>query len=930
MSSEPTKGRFVDVKAGCRVSSLCVARSVPVSCCPIMAPSYAAESEESPALMIAEVLVPEGAWGGRNRRALFTYRIPPALRPLLQPGQLVALPFGPRLTQGIIWTLAEEASGASAPTSEMGSVEAGQRSFQLREIARLLDKAPVLLPHQQALAEWMADYYCASLPACVQPMIPPGLGDGLRLVLNEDAGRPEASPDGQEHADGLPALEPQALLGLLREQGTVGEARVRQVLGGARAGTAIAELLERGMLDLIPAHLRTQRVVRLAAPYDQAAQWSEEAQQKIETLSERQALSLRKQLAVIRLLLATSPRAPTEGASQKHWTLTEVRKATKATPATFDALQRLGLIAIEDALAQHDPLEGRPATPSAPLPLVPAQRRAVERILTAQQATVFLLHGITGSGKTEVYLQALAAVIARGQRGIVLVPEIALTPQAMSRFAGRFPGRVAVLHSGLTPNERYDQWRRIRAGQIDVVVGSRSAIFAPLSHLGLIVIDEEHEAAYKQEDRIPTYHAREVALQLGQLTGASVVLGSATPSSDSYYAALSGRFTLLELPTRVGQAERAAEDQPPAAHTDQAASACAGEPLASQPQAGLPTVSIVDLRAELRAGHTNILSWALIGALADVLKAEQQAILFLNRRGMASYVLCRECGYVAICPRCDIPLTYHAAEHAMLCHYCFRQEEPPAVCPICLRGGIRYYGHGTERVEDAVRRLFPRARLLRWDNDTARGRHGHERLLDAFASHQADILVGTQMIAKGLDFPAVTLVGVISADTALYLPDYRASERAFQLLTQVAGRAGRGATPGRVIFQTFTPEHFCIQAAAEQNYREFYEAEIAARRQYGYPPFRRFVKFTYSHQDRYACQVETTALYNTLTQLVAALNLPDTDLVGPAPAFMERLREQYRWQVIARGPDLRPLLREVAPEELPRGWSVNIDPMSTL
>jgi primosomal protein N' (replication factor Y) len=909
-------------------------RSVPVSCCPIMAPSYAAELEESPALMIAEVLVPEGAWGGRNRRALFSYRIPPTLSLVLQPGQLVAVPFGPRLTQGIIWTLAEEAPGASDPTSEMGSVEAGQRSFQLREIARLLDEAPVLLPHQQALAEWMADYYCASLPACVQPMIPPGLGDGLRLVLNEGAGRPEASPDGQEHADDSPVLEPQALLGLLREQRAIGEARVRRALGGARAGTAIAELLERGVVDLVPAHLRTQRVVRLAASHDQATQWSEEAQQKIETLSERPALSLRKQLAVIRLLLATSPRAPVGGANQKHWTLTEVRKATKATPATFDALQCLGLIAIEDALAQHDPLEGRPAAPSAPLPLVPAQRSAVERILAAQQAAVFLLHGITGSGKTEVYLQALAAVIARGQRGIVLVPEIALTPQAMSRFAGRFPGRVAVLHSGLTPNERYDQWRRIRAGQIDVVVGSRSAIFAPLSNLGLIVIDEEHEGAYKQEDRIPTYHAREVALHLSQLTGASVVLGSATPSSDSYYAAQSGRFTLLELPTRVGQTERLAEDQAPAAQTDQAASERADDPLASQsarpPQAGLPTVNIVDLRAELRAGHTNVLSRALIRALADVLEAEQQAILFLNRRGMASYVLCRECGYVAICPRCDIPLTYHAAEHAMLCHYCFRQEAPPVVCPICLRGGIRYYGHGTERVEDAVRRLFPRARLLRWDNDTARGRHGHERLLDAFASHQADILIGTQMIAKGLDFPAVTLVGVISADTALYLPDYRASERAFQLLTQVAGRAGRGATPGRVIFQTFTPEHFCIQAAAEQNYHEFYEAEIAARRQYGYPPFRRFVKFTYSHQDRYACQVETTALYNTLTQLVASLNLPDTDLVGPAPAFMERLREQYRWQVIARGPDLRPLLREVAPEELPRGWSVNIDPMSTL
>ena len=884
--------------------------------------------------MLAEVLVPEGAWGGRNRRALFTYRVPQALCSLLQPGQLVAVPFGPRLTQGIVWSLAEEEASAPDAANGREGTEAGQRSFLLRDIAKLLDAAPVLLPHQQAVAEWMADYYCASLPACALPMLPPGLGDGLRLVLDKAAGAREAGAEERANAGGAGEDAAPALLGLLREQGTVGEASVRQALGRARAGTAIVQLLERGIVELVPAHLRTQRIVRLATSYDQAAQWGEEAQEKIEQLPERQTLSVRKQLAVIRLLLATSPRTPNGAASQKHWTLTEVRKATKATPVTLDTLQRLGLIAIEDALAQHDPLEGRPATPSAPLPLTPAQRGAVERMLAAGRGDVFLLHGITGSGKTEVYLQALAAVIARGQRGIVLVPEIALTPQATSRFAGRFPGRVAVLHSGLTINERYDQWRRIRAGQIDVVVGSRSAIFAPLSNLGLIVIDEEHEGAYKQEDRTPTYHAREVALQLGRLTGASVILGSATPSSDSYYAAQSGRFALLELPTRVGQAERVAEDQAPVSQTAQVTPERAEDVSVSQielqPAPGLPTVSIVDLRAELRAGHTNVLSRALIRGLADVLAAEQQAILFLNRRGMASYVFCRECGYVAICPRCDIPLTYHAAEHAMLCHYCFRQEAPPTICPICLRGGVRYYGHGTERVEDAVRRLFPRARLLRWDNDTARGRYGHERLLDAFASHQADILVGTQMVAKGLDFPAVTLVGVISADTALYLPDYRASERAFQLLTQVAGRAGRGSVPGRVIFQTFTPEHFCIQAAAGQNYREFYEAEIAARRQYGYPPFRRFVKFTYSHEDRYACQVEATALYNTLTQLVATLDLPETDLVGPAPAFMERLREQYRWQVIARGPDLRPLLREVMPEELPRGWSVNIDPMSTL
>ncbi len=886
-------------------------------------------------MMLAEVLVPDGAWGRRNRRALFTYRVPSALAASVQPGHLVAVPFGSRLTQGIVWSLTADDAAASTAEETPTQPEAEGQALVLRDISKLLDAQPVLLPHQQALAEWLADYYCASLPTAVLLMLPPRLESGMRLVVGQ--GAPERAEDAQEAAgdNHFTGESSRALADFVREKGAVDEAKVREMLGAARAGTAIAELLQHQVVDLVPAHLRIQRarVARLAVSYDEAARWREETQQQLETLSPQKALSVRKQLAVISLLLATSSRTPAPGTPAKHWTLTEVRKATKATPPTFEALQRLGLLAIEDAEVARNPLEERPAAPGAPLRMTQAQRQAVERIVAARDAPVFLLHGVTGSGKTEVYLQALAAVIERGQRGIVLVPEIALTPQAMARFAGRFPGRVAVLHSGLTHNERYDQWRRIRGGQIDVVVGSRSAIFAPLANLGLIVIDEEHESAYKQEDRIPTYHARDVAIALGRLTGAAVALGSATPSSESYYAAQSGRYALLELPTRVGQAAEASEQEAASLPGGQASNGAAPvqkEQQASLTPSGLPTVTIVDLRAELRAGHTNVLSRALVGALSDVLAAGQQAILFLNRRGMASYVLCRECGYVACCPRCDIPLTFHAAEHALLCHYCFRQEAPPAVCPVCLSGNIRYYGHGTERVEDVVGRLFPSARLLRWDNDTARGRHGHERLLDAFANHQADILIGTQMIAKGLDFPAVTLVGVISADTALYLPDYRSAERAFQLLTQVAGRAGRGATPGRVIFQTFTPEHFCIQAAAEQNYREFYEAEISARRQYGYPPFRRFVTFTYKHEDRYTCQVEAIALFNTLTQLVATLGLPNTDLVGPAPAFLERLREQYRWQIIARGPDLRPLLREVAPEELPRGWSVNIDPMSTL
>jgi primosomal protein N' (replication factor Y) len=874
--------------------------------------------------MIADVLVPQGTWGGRNPRPLFTYLVPQALAAELQPGHLVLVPFGPKLVQGIVWKVGEE---AGARPDELA----------LREIAGLLDAMPILLPHQQALAEWLADYYCASLTNATLVMVPPRLESGARLLWRGDAEGGEAEAREQVR---LRDASTRALAGLLREKGKLDEKAVRKAVGGARASTAIAELVEQGLAELAPAHLRTQRarVVRLAVSYEEAARWHETAQQQLEQLSLHQAPGLRKQLAVMGLLLATSPRTASAQAQSRHWTLTEVRKTTRATAATLAALQRLGLIQVEEAEIRHDPVARRKAAHSAPLELTSAQRQAVERILAASAAAVFLLHGITGSGKTEVYLQTLAAVIARRQQGIVLVPEIALTPQAVERFAGRFPGRVAVLHSELSDLDRYDQWRKIRAGEVDVVVGSRSAIFAPLPKLGLIVLDEEHESAYKQENdgqgyRLP-YHARDVAIALGRLTGAQVVLGSATPSTESYYAAQSGRYVLLELPMRVGQAERDTPQAPAPEPTrddgrDAGASQNASPGLTAQ-HAGLPMVTIVDLRAELRAGNTGLLSRALYRGLVEVLEGGQQAILFLNRRGMASSVMCRNCGYVALCPHCDIALTYHATEHALICHYCYRHEEPPEMCPICVGVSLRYAGQGTERIEEAVQRLFPRARLLRWDRDTARGRHGHERLLEAFANHQADILIGTQMIAKGLDLPSVTLVGVIAAETALYLPDYRTAERAFQLLTQVAGRAGRGAAPGRVIFQTFTPEHFCIQAAAEHNYREFYEAEIMARRQYGYPPFRRFVKLTYSHKDRYTAQVEATSLSNTLTQLIAELGLPDTDLVGPAPAFLERLRENYRWQIIIRGPDLRPLLREVAPEDLPYGWSVDIDPMNTL
>jgi len=418
-------------------------------------------------------------------------------------------------------------------------------------------------------------------------------------------------------------------------------------------------------------------------------------------------------------------------------------------------------------------------------------------------------------------------------------------------------------------------------------------------------VDEEHEGAYKEE-RTPTYHARDVAAQIGMLTGATVVLGSATPSAESYWRARQGIYKLIELRERVPVAGPEVDI------------------------AQLPEVTLIDLRAELRTGHTSILSEALQETLAETLARGEQAILFLNRHGTATSVVCRECGFVARCIRCDVAMTFHATEAMLLCHYCGRHEAPPRFCPVCGSASIRYFGVGSERVESAVKRQFPAARVLRWDRDTAKTRLAHEQLSQAFAERRADVLVGTQMIAKGLDLPAVTLVGVISADIALFLPDFRASERAFQLLTQVAGRAGRGERPGRVLVQTFNPEHFCIQAAARHDYGVFMEAELSARERYDYPPFRRFVKFTFEHADRYTAQIEATALAGRLERLIADLALDQADIVGPAPALLERLRGHYRWHVILRAPDPLPILHELTGEDLPPGWSVDVDPTSSV
>ncbi|MBI3536471.1 MAG: primosomal protein N', partial [Chloroflexi bacterium] len=631
------------------------------------------------------------------------------------------------------------------------------------------------------------------------------------------------------------------------------------------------------------------------------------------------------------------------GENRVAW-VSAVYAATDAALNDLRKLENAGVVELTEEEVWRDPLAGRTFEIGAPPRLTDDQARAWEKIVAslrgAQFATkqspsisviasqnslamtdCFLLHGVTGSGKTEIYLRAIAETIAHGKHAIALVPEISLTPQTIRRFGARFPNRLAVFHSKLSLGERYDTWRRCREGQVDVVIGSRSALFLPLARLVLIVLDEEHDAAYKQ-DATPHYHARAVALELAQRVGATVILGSATPDLESYFRATRGEFTLLEMPKRIlGHTQKMTNDK--LQMTNDKLKMEDEEPRYAE----LPPVHIVDLRAELKAGNRSMFSRALQTEMARALAAREQIILFLNRRGSATIILCRDCGYVFKCKRCDNPMTFHIATNELLCHHCGRRDHVPTKCPNCGSARIRYLGTGTEKVEEEIQRLFSTARTVRWDVDVTRGKDAHEEILQKFILHQADILIGTQMIAKGLDLPLVTLVGVVNADTALNLPDFRAGERTFQILSQVAGRAGRSARGGQVILQTYNPEHYAIQAASAHDYRAFYAREIAFRQEQNYPPFTRLIRLLYHHASEKRAQEEATRMYRALAARIAQKGLPALDLIGPAPAFFRKERGEYRYQILARGENPHALVEEIA---FPLGWRVDVDPVSVL
>ena len=537
----------------------------------------------------------------------------------------------------------------------------------------------------------------------------------------------------------------------------------------------------------------------------------------------------------------------------------------------------------EFALGQDDAV--RDATATA------GQADALTTILASLgTGAPFLLHGVTASGKTEVYLRAAARALAMGLGVIVLVPEIALTAQVVARFVARFGERVALLHSALSAGERYDEWRRVLDGTADVVVGSRSALFAPLQRPGLIIVDEEQEPSYKQESA-PRYHAVDTALALGRIAGAVVVLGSATPRVTTYHATTTGALRLLELRERVSDL-------------------------------ALPSTTIVDLRLELKAGNHGTLSRALRLALERTVAKGEQAILYLNRRGFATVVLCRDCGHVVSCPACDVPFAYHA-DGTLVCHRCGRRGAPPDRCPACGSPRIRHLGVGTQRVEEEVRSAVPRAALLRLDRDAVRAKGSHAALFERMRSRRAQVIVGTQMVAKGFDLPGVSLVGVVNADTVLSLPDFSSAERTFQLLTQVLGRSGRGPAGGRGILQTYLPDHYTIRAAAAHDYATFAAAELDGRRRFGYPPFSKLVLL--QTQARRAETVERRADAYAKALRVSAAG--DAEVLGPAPAFAAKRAGGFRMQLVLRGARPNALLDRVPPSA---EWTVDVDPVTLL
>jgi primosomal protein N' (replication factor Y) len=809
----------------------------------------------APGTRFAEVAVN----AAQPARTPFTYSVPDGIR--AAPGQAVFVPFGQRILQGIVLEI-----------SDQTTLEA------VRPIAAVADPEPILDRAHIELARWMSAEYLAPLWDCVACCLPSGHGQKAVTMVSPVE---------------IPPLLPiyprdRRILQFIAEHGRVTVDALKESLGDVSL-TTLQRLQRQGHLTVAQGLARPtgrprfeRRIALAGKPLD--------AELHARQLAEKRPNSIP---ARILAHLAVHPDC----------SLAEIRDLG-ATPAHLAKLAEDGWLHEYQQQVERDPLSEYRFTPKPPPRLSADQQAAAD---AAWAARVSLLHGVTGAGKTEVYLDLVRRALEAGGSAIVLVPEISLTPQAIRRYGERFGETLTVLHSQLSTGELFDQWFRIQRGEARLVVGSRSAVFAPAHNLRLVVLDEEHEWSYKQADPQPRYHARDAAEKLCSLTGARLVLGSATPDVLTYHRSEVGAIERIELRQRLAPA------------ADGGAS-----------EGAMPAVQLVDMREELRQGNRSVFSRALRRAVHQALKAGEQSILFVNRRGSARFVLCRDCGFLPLCPSCEVSMSLDLSTpvHPLLrCHHCGRQRRLEDRCPKCHGTRYRPFGVGTQRIEQEAKAAFPSARVARWDSDVSRQKGSHERMVRALEAREVDILVGTQMLAKGLDLPEMTVVGVVDADVGLSLPDFHAHERTFQLLSQVAGRAGRRDKPGWVYIQTYEPEAPPILAAAHHDYRAFYEEEIAHRRRAGYPPFTRIVRMVHRDSNAERGLEEASRVASELRVKRDAAGRAEPDILGPTQAYIARVRGEYRWQVLLRGRNPAALLGDV---RLGERWHVDVDPASLL
>jgi primosomal protein N' (replication factor Y) len=797
-------------------------------------------------------------------QGVYVYAIPPHLQ--VQSGDILSVPFGAQQVGAVAIQRLRQPSADVDPAAIRPVEDVISRGF--------------FPPTYWELLQRVADYYCTPFMQVVRVALPPGL-------LGRSQRRIRLTATVPSETNLLLPPSAQQILTLLQTQkhGDYSWHYLQRQVRGASRG--LTDLIQRGWVE---SYLEPPTLVRP---------------------KQRQAVTLTHQPPATPLSLQQQEILNILRRQGGEMWLQDLLQRCQVTSSVVKTLERKGCVVIRSQeVLRLDAVT--PVAPDRPKVLTAKQAEALAKIKALTGHTQVLLHGVTGSGKTEIYLQAIAPVLQQGKSALVLVPEIGLTPQLTDRFRARFGAAVHVYHSALSDGERYDTWRQMLDGSPQVLIGTRSAVFAPLPQLGLIILDEEHDSSFKQDQPAPCYHARTVAQWRSELVNCPLILGSATPCLESWVEAsqtVAPPFPESQQSTAPSPAALFAD--PPILHSSSfilhpSLYLSLPHRIHDRP---LPPIDVVDMRQELQQGNRSIFSRSLQDALQEMRDRQQQGLLFIHRRGHSTFVSCRSCGHVMECPHCDVSLTYHQTQiggyETLRCHYCGYGQSHPSRCPVCDAPYLKHFGSGTQRVMQELAKQFPSLRCLRFDSDTTRAKGSHRALLTRFAAGEADVLVGTQMLTKGIDLPQVTLVGVVAADGLLHLADFRASERAFQVLTQVAGRAGRGDDPGRVILQTYSPQHPVIEAVVRQNYPLFAETELQHRQALHYPPYGRLIAFRLSSLDADAVQQTATALAQHLrsrleTELTTHASSTQYELLGPAPAAIVRVSRRYRWQLLLK------------------------------